>query len=332
MARWIQLPPMWPACRSSSSNAYLVGAPGESWALVDTGPRQKCRPHPPRGRGAVRHWCPAGSDHPDARALRPRGLGRGSSPRGGTCRSTRTPLEMPYLTGRSDYPPFDPTVGGALAFLARAFPHGGYDFGGRVQPLPEDGSVPGMPGWRWIHTPGHTAGHVSLFREADRTLLAGDALSTADLDSWISQVTYERELSRPPTPAATPDWPSARRSVAALVELEPSSIAAGHGVPVSGPDTAGRLRRFAGRFMPPSQRAVRWAAGGGRRNRSRLRPAISARSAARKAGRRGTRGGGRGSASCGSDGRRRGGKRNGRTLPRISAGSVERHEASAKKS
>ena len=35
-----------------------------------------------------------------------------------------------------------------------------------------------MPGWRWIHTPGHTAGHVSLYRDSDRTLLAGDAFVT----------------------------------------------------------------------------------------------------------------------------------------------------------
>ena len=42
-----------------------------------------------------------------------------------------------------------------------------------------------MPGWRWVHTPGHTAGHVSLFRDADRTLIAGDAFVTTKQESAL---------------------------------------------------------------------------------------------------------------------------------------------------
>src|SRR3954470_17205348 len=70
-------------------------------------------------------------------------------------------LELPYLDGRSDYPPPDPSVGGGM--MARTgflFPRSGIDLAQRVRPLPEDGSVPHFPGWRWIHTPGHTPGHV----------------------------------------------------------------------------------------------------------------------------------------------------------------------------
>lgn len=40
----------------------------------------------------------------------------------------------------------------------------------------EGGDLPGAPGWRWVWTPGHTAGHVSLFRPADGVLVAGDAV------------------------------------------------------------------------------------------------------------------------------------------------------------
>ena len=65
-----------------------------------------------------------------------------------------------------------------MARLSPLFPRGPYDFTDRIVPLPLDGSVPHLPGWRWIHTPGHTAGHISLFRDSDRTLLAGDALTT----------------------------------------------------------------------------------------------------------------------------------------------------------
>src|SRR5690606_25960155 len=89
------------------------------------------------------------------------------------------PMELPYLTGKSSYPPGDPAVGGgAIAMLSPLYPRGPIDLGPHVQPLPEDGSVPGMAGWRWIATPGHSPGHVALFRDADRTLIAGDALVT----------------------------------------------------------------------------------------------------------------------------------------------------------
>ena len=44
-----------------------------------------------------------------------------------------------------------------------------------VQALPEDGSVPFLDEWMWIATPGHTPGHISLFRDDGRVLVAGDA-------------------------------------------------------------------------------------------------------------------------------------------------------------
>ncbi len=40
----------------------------------------------------------------------------------------------------------------------------------------EHGTLPGIPGWEFVWTPGHTAGHISLFRSADRVLIAGDAV------------------------------------------------------------------------------------------------------------------------------------------------------------
>ncbi len=160
------------------------------------------------------------------------------------------PLELPYLTGRSDYPPQDPTMGGAIAFMSRFFPHRGYNFGDRVQPLPADGSVPGLPGWRWLHTPGHTHGHMSLYRETDRLLLAGDALATMDLDSWRAMATYERGLHRPAAPFTT-DWDAACTSVARLAEMEPLVVVAGHGLPLRGHDVPSTLQRFAAHVAPP---------------------------------------------------------------------------------
>ncbi len=159
-------------------------------------------------------------------------------------------LEMPYLTGKSDYPPQDPTVGGAIAQMSRLFPHGGYDFKTRVHALPDDGEIAEMPGWKFLHTPGHTAGHISLWRESDRTLLAGDALTTMNLDSWVSQITEKKEFCSPPKPFTT-DWQAARRSVELLAELEPRVVAAGHGEPISGADTARQLKEFARNFDAP---------------------------------------------------------------------------------
>jgi glyoxylase-like metal-dependent hydrolase (beta-lactamase superfamily II) len=89
-----------------------------------------------------------------------------------------------------------------------------------------------------------------LWRESDRTLLAGDALATMNLDSWASQITEKKEFCSPPKPFTT-DWQAAKRSINLLAALEPNVVAAGHGNPISGPDTAKQLKEFAYDFHPP---------------------------------------------------------------------------------
>lgn len=158
------------------------------------------------------------------------------------------PLELPYLTGRSPYPPPDPTVGGGLmAALSWLYPRGPIDLGDRVRPLPGDGSIPGMPGWRWVHTPGHTAGHVSLFRDSDRTLIAGDAFVTVKQESALAVLTQTPEVHGPPA-YYTPDWSAAWRSVEELNALRPQKAVTGHGVPMVGHDLAAGLRVLAHDF------------------------------------------------------------------------------------
>ncbi len=161
------------------------------------------------------------------------------------------PLELPYLTGKSKYPPKDPTVGGAMAMLSRVFPMNITNLGDWLEPLPADGVVPGLPDWQWLWTPGHSPGHVSYFRKADRTLLAGDAFATVDLASLPSLLTKKPEISLPPTPF-TCDWEAAGNSVKHLAGLEPVAIGCGHGVPMSGPHIPAYLRRFADTFTPPA--------------------------------------------------------------------------------
>jgi glyoxylase-like metal-dependent hydrolase (beta-lactamase superfamily II) len=143
-------------------------------------------------------------------------------------------LELPYLTGRQGYPPPDPTVeGGLVAKLSGMFPNEPINLGDAARILPADGSVPFLHDWRWVHTPGHTPGHISLFRESDRSLVAGDAFVTVKQESIYKVFVQEQEISGPPK-YFTPDWSSARRSVERLAALKPAVAVTGHGVPMSG--------------------------------------------------------------------------------------------------
>ncbi|WAH39257.1 MBL fold metallo-hydrolase [Alicyclobacillus dauci] len=157
-------------------------------------------------------------------------------------------LELPYLTGKADYPEPDPTVGGGLvAYISPVFPHGGIDLGRRVHALPQNGSVPKMPGWCWIHTPGHTEGHVSLYRDEDGTLIAGDAFITTKQESLLSVLTQAREIHGPPA-YFTPDWQSSWESVRKLRALHPRFAITGHGRPMSGQPLSDGLDRLAHEF------------------------------------------------------------------------------------
>lgn len=143
-------------------------------------------------------------------------------------------LELRYLNGQAAYPPPDPTVGGGLmSALSPLFPRGPIDVSRWLEPLPVDGRVPGMPGWRWIHTPGHTPGHVSLWREADRTLIAGDAFITTNQESAYAVATQRPELHGPPM-YYTQDWELARGSVERLAALNPDLAVTGHGRAMQG--------------------------------------------------------------------------------------------------
>jgi glyoxylase-like metal-dependent hydrolase (beta-lactamase superfamily II) len=158
------------------------------------------------------------------------------------------PLEHPYLDGSESYPPPDPSVGGGLmSTLSRFYPRGPVDGSRWLAPLPPDGSVPAMPGWQWIHTPGHTRGHVSFWREDDHTLIAGDAFVTTAQESAYSVLTQKPELHGPPMYYTT-DWDNARASVERLADLRPETIITGHGPPMRGPAMREALETLARDF------------------------------------------------------------------------------------
>ena len=157
-------------------------------------------------------------------------------------------LEMPYLTGRSSYPPPDPAVGGgAMATMSRFFPKKPIDLGDSVLPLPDDGTVPVIGEWRWVHTPGHAPGHVSLFRDYDRALVAGDAFVTTKQESLWAALTQRPEVHGPPA-YFTMDWRAAENSVDELMALEPSVAVTGHGVAMRGEQLTRELGELSMRF------------------------------------------------------------------------------------
>jgi len=157
-------------------------------------------------------------------------------------------LELPYLDGHASYPPPDPSVGGGMmATLSRFYPRGPIDVRPWLRTLPADGAVPGMPGWRWIHTPGHTPGHVSLWRASDRTLLSADAVITTKQESAYAVATQREELHGPPM-YYTQDWTAAKASVERLAALEPKVLVPGHGRAMQGPVMRAALHALARDF------------------------------------------------------------------------------------
>ena len=156
--------------------------------------------------------------------------------------------EVPYLKGQAEYDPPDASVGGGLmSLLSPFYPKKPLNLGSRVQTLPVDNTVPGLPSWQWVYTPGHTNGHVSFFRPKDRVLVAGDAVITTKQESLSAILTQRAELHGPPA-YFTNDWVAVKASVEKLAALQPSVIAAGHGKPIVGEAAAEALQEFAQHF------------------------------------------------------------------------------------
>jgi len=92
-----------------------------------------------------------------------------------------------------------------------------------------------VAGFTVLDTPGHSAGHVSYWREADRTLICGDVFFNLNMFTGIPG------LHEPP-PQFTPDIPRNRESMRRLAALEPDLVCFGHGPPLRDP---AKLRAFA---------------------------------------------------------------------------------------
>lgn len=83
-----------------------------------------------------------------------------------------------------------------------------------------------VAGFRVVHAPGHTPGHIILFRDDDRVAIVGDVLNGMNL------VTAWPGLHEPPSFFCT-DAIENRRSIRRLAGLEPRLLCFGHGPPLS---------------------------------------------------------------------------------------------------
>jgi hydroxyacylglutathione hydrolase len=85
-----------------------------------------------------------------------------------------------------------------------------------------------VAGFKVIDAPGHSAGHVAFWREADGVLVIGDVLNGMDIWTGIPG------LHEPKT-YLTPDPAENRRSLRKLAALEPKVVLFGHGPPLRDP-------------------------------------------------------------------------------------------------
>jgi glyoxylase-like metal-dependent hydrolase (beta-lactamase superfamily II) len=213
-------------------NAFILKTGGEHWILVDTGLENSSNFIIEEAENII------GETRPDAIILT-----HGHFDHVGSLKVLTehwdVPAyihanELPYITGQKDYPLPDNTKGeGLVTFMSETFPHTAIDIGDYANALPEDNSIPFAHEWKWVFTPGHSRGHVSLFRETDRILIAGDAISTVKQGSLWSVITQNETLCGPPE-YLTEDFWQARESVKKLLGLAPSLLLPSHGRPVEG--------------------------------------------------------------------------------------------------
>jgi glyoxylase-like metal-dependent hydrolase (beta-lactamase superfamily II) len=238
-------------------NVYLVRS-GVSWALVDAGWRKNA--------SVIRRAAEAvfGPDTRPAAILLTHAHPDHAGSAGELARLWDLPVmvhraDLPLLTGNAlaNVELLDP-VGRWAVVMMQLLPRRTYermtasDLKDVARALPVgDATVPGLPDWRCVPTPGHSAGHVVFFRESDRVLIAGDAVLTAPL---FGLLTGWPRISPPPRISSW-DWRLARRSVATVADLEPLVLATGHGTPLAGDDVTARLHALSERLcrdLPPS--------------------------------------------------------------------------------
>lgn len=136
-------------------------------------------------------------------------------------------LDLPLWAGERDADAVErgtvvpsPTRIGAL--LRRAPSLHGHPVARRLR----EGDTVGA-GFSVLDVPGHSPGHIALWREADRTLIVGD-------------VFFNLPRLGPPPRVLTVDPDANRASMRRLAELRPALVLFGHGPPLRDPERLAR--------------------------------------------------------------------------------------------
>lgn len=138
-------------------------------------------------------------------------------------------LGVPLWTGAGDADALEqgrpvPASGRLPALLAKLKMPPGHPVARRLREGDE------VAGFVVLDVPGHSPGHIALWRESDRTLVAGD-------------VFFNLPRLRPPPDFLTFEPERNRASMRRLAQLRPALALFGHGPPLRDPD---RLARAAG--------------------------------------------------------------------------------------
>jgi glyoxylase-like metal-dependent hydrolase (beta-lactamase superfamily II) len=237
----------------TQTNAYLIDD-GGSWCLVDAGwasdgPRIGAAVSSVLGPGLLPAAILLTHAHPDhAGSARELAAAWG-------CPVLVHPLEQPIASG--DFAAMERHAGPldrwlvlpvmrAIGRRRREAALARSSLAGVVRPLEAGGRIPAVDAWAWIHTPGHTPGHVAYARQADGVVLSGDALMTLEVNTWAGVLLQRQGLSGPPW-YTTWDPVAAAASIDRIAGLGPAVLGGGHGVPLAGPGTAAAVRAFAER-------------------------------------------------------------------------------------
>lgn len=233
--------------RTLIANVVFIGNKDtKDWVLIDCGIAHYSKRIIEAAEKGLDRTIPAG-DSPHSRSLRPCRI----------CEEARTPLGSTHIyspvgdglcnrqTGLSGWRCY--SWRRALLAVVPVLPNRS----GRSEQIrsPASGrwNTSFLEDWRIVHTPGHTPGHVSLFRKQDRTLIAGDAFITVQQESSMAVFIQHQHVHGPPA-YFTHNWDDAEKSVKALAALNPGVAITGHGLPMEGELLTTQLEELAKNF------------------------------------------------------------------------------------